>query len=995
MAAPKRLADVAAALDWLRACAARAAQLQTDSRRVAPGDVFIAWPGYAQDGRAFVGAALAAGASACLVEAEAVEAFGFDDDRIAALPGLKAATGAIADAWYGAPSARLSLVASTGTNGKTSTAWWMAQALSLAGRRCGVIGTLGVGEPPTRLRPQAQVQATGLTTPDPITLHRSLRAFEQAGFAACALEASSIGVVEQRLAAARIEVALFTNFTPDHLDYHGSMQAYWAAKRALFDWPGLRAAVVNLDDAQGAALAAELQREGRLDLWSYSRQDGTPARLRAEALHYEAGGLAFTLLETRADGSVERAELGSRLIGAYNVSNLLAVLGGLRALGLPLGQAAALAAEFTPVPGRMDRVPEPVADAVRPAVALPQVVVDYAHTPDALDQALQALRPFAQARGGRLWAVFGCGGNRDAGKRPVMGRIASERADEVIVTSDNPRLEPPEAIVAQVAAGAQGPARLRCIVDRGEAIARALAEAAPADVLLLAGKGHEDYQDVGGVKRPFLDAAVAGQALQRRAAQATLPALGELHRLLAARRPQAQCVGDATVAPLRVHSDTRSLQPGDLFVALRGERFDAADFLPQARHAGAVAALAERGLAEAGLSGLALPDALDGLQQLALAWRASLTLPLIGVTGSNGKTTVTQMIASILRTWCGATAHATAGNLNNHIGVPLTVLGLRANHRAAVIELGMNHPGEIAVLAAIAQPTVALVNNAQREHQEFMKTVEAVARENGAAITALPADGTAVFPADDAYTPLWRALAGSRRVLTFALDDAAADLRAEAAWAGDHWAVRLHSPAGDAALRLAVAGRHNVKNALAAAACALAAGCPLDDIVRGLQAFTPVKGRSQVELLRAPGGDLTLVDDSYNANPDSVRAAIEVLAELPAPRWLLLGDMGEVGDEGPAFHAEVGALAAQRGLEVLWCAGSLAQHAAAACAAAGGPTAVRHFADTAALLRALPEAPAARSVLVKGSRFMKMEQVVAALRMRGADAPPTGAAHAG
>jgi murE/murF fusion protein len=999
MAAQRLLTSAAEAVAWLRARVAATAELRTDSRQVAPGEAFIAWPGYAHDGRAFVAAALAAGAAACLVEADGLEAWGFDDERIAALPGLKAASGAIADAWYGEPSARLSLVATTGTNGKTSTAWWTAQALSLAGQRCGVVGTLGVGEPPTRLNPQAAVVATGLTTPDPLTLHRSLRAFGQAGFAACALEASSIGVVEQRLAAARIQVALYTNFTPDHLDYHGSMDAYWTAKRGLFDWPGLRAAVVNLDDAKGAELAGELGREGRLDLWTYSQQPGVPARLRAEAVRYEAGGLAFALVETAAGGAVDRAELRSTLIGDYNVSNLLAVLGGLRALGLPLAQVAALAAEFTPVPGRMDRVPA--------GADQPQVVVDYAHTPDALDKALQALRPFARARGGRLWCVFGCGGNRDAIKRPVMGRIASERADEVIVTSDNPRLEDPAAIVAQVAAGCSGPARVRTVVDRGEAIALALAEAAPADVLLLAGKGHEDYQDAGGVKRPFLDAAVATEALQRRAAQAALPPLGELHAMLATRLPQAKLVGDAATVCRRVHSDTRSLRAGDLFIALRGERFDAADFLPQARGAGAVAALAERGLASAGLSGLEVPDALAGLQQLAAAWRASLALPLVGVTGSNGKTTVTQMIASILRAWRGATAHATAGNLNNHIGVPLTVLGLRAHHRAAVIELGMNHPGEIAELATIAQPTVALVNNAQREHQEFMKTVEAVARENGAVLTALPADGVAVFPADDPYTPLWRELAGARRVLTFALAptlegeqaDQPADLSAQATWAGDHWAVRMHTPAGGADLRLAVAGRHNVKNALAAAACALAAGCPLDDIVRGLQAFAPVKGRSQVELLHTPAGDVTLVDDSYNANPDSVRAAIEVLADLPAPRWLLLGDMGEVGDQGPAFHAEVGALAAERGIEAFWCAGTLARHAAAACvaagAAAGGATAVRAFADTAALLQAVAEmakAPPARSVLVKGSRFMKMEQVVAALRQAGATG---GAAHAG
>jgi UDP-N-acetylmuramoyl-tripeptide--D-alanyl-D-alanine ligase len=369
------------------------------------------------------------------------------------------------------------------------------------------------------------------------------------------------------------------------------------------------------------------------------------------------------------------------------------------------------------------------------------------------------------------------------------------------------------------------------------------------------------------------------------------------------------------------------------------------------------------------------------LGALATAWRARMSLPLIAVAGSNGKTTVTQMIASILRAWLGeASAFWTVGNFNNDIGVPLTLLRLRQEqggvwHRAGVVELGMNHPGEIAQLAGMAQPTVALVNNAQREHQEFMASVEAVARENGAVIAALGPTGTAVYPADDAQAQVWQALAGTRPTLSFALQGAA-DLTAEAVWSGDHWAAVLHTPAGVVALKLAVAGWHNVKNALAASACALAAGCPLEAVVRGLEAFEPVKGRSQVKALRRGGRTVTLIDDSYNANPDSVRAAIDVLAGLPGPRWLLLGDMGEVGDQGPAFHAEVGAYAKQQGIEQLWTAGS-ASRAAASAYGAGA----RGFDDTAALVAALRQGglPEAAAIVVKGSRFMKMEQAVAAL----------------
>lgn len=455
----------------------------------------------------------------------------------------------------------------------------------------------------------------------------------------------------------------------------------------------------------------------------------------------------------------------------------------------------------------------------------------------------------------------------------------------------------------------------------------------------------------------------------------TMMTLQQAHAML----PGARLVGDAATAIARVHSDTRSLQPGDLFVALRGERFDANDFLVQAKAAGAAAALAERGLAAAGLPGLEVADSGAALIELAGAWRKRFHLPLIAVTGSNGKTTVTQMIATILRAWLGDAAHATAGNLNNHIGVPLTLLRLRDTHRAAVIELGMNHPGEIAQLAAIAAPTVALVNNAQREHQEFMASVEAVARENGTVIEALGPTGTAVFPADDAHAPVWHALAGSRPMLTFALQGAA-DVTGLAAWHADHWSVMLQTPAGAATVQLRIAGEHNVRNALAATACALAAGCPLEAIVRGLGAFAPVKGRSQLGSFERGGKRITLVDDTYNANPDSVRAAIDVLAALPGPRWLVLGDMGEVGDQGPAFHREVGAYARERGIEAFWCAGELMTHAAAAY------TGARHFESVAALIAALGEAPACNAVVVKGSRFMKMEQVVAALTAGGAHA---------
>jgi UDP-N-acetylmuramoyl-L-alanyl-D-glutamate--2,6-diaminopimelate ligase len=478
--------------------------LHADSRPVGAGDGFIAWPGAATDGRRHVAAALAQGAAACLVEHEGVEAFGFDDgaafgERIASYPGLKAATGPIAAAFYDDPSAALDLLAVTGTNGKTSTAWWLAESLGALGKPCAVMGTLGIGVPPA-------LQYTGLTTPDPVMMQRELRALAERGFAACAIEASSIGIAERRLDGARIAVAVFTNFTQDHLDYHGSMEAYWEAKAELFRWPGLRAAVINIDDVHGASLCANLIEAGigALDVWTVSAA-GAPARLMAREVGYDAQGLQFSVAE---QGGAAAERLATGLIGQYNVANLLGVIGALRALGLPLAQAVAACAALTSVPGRMERVSV--------GAHAPLAVVDYAHTPDALDKALAGLRPLARQRGGALWCVFGCGGDRDPIKRPMMAAVAERQADRVVMTSDNPRSENPDAIISQMLRGLSRPEAAQVQPDRAAAIADAIAQAAPADVVLIAGKGHEAWQEIAGRRIPFADRTHALDALTQR-----------------------------------------------------------------------------------------------------------------------------------------------------------------------------------------------------------------------------------------------------------------------------------------------------------------------------------------------------------------------------------------------------------------------------------------------------------------------------------------------
>ena len=438
--------------------------------------------------------------------------------------------------------------------------------------------------------------------------------------------------------------------------------------------------------------------------------------------------------------------------------------------------------------------------------------------------------------------------------------------------------------------------------------------------------------------------------------------------------------GSGDVVFSDVSTDSRSVFAGSLFVALRGEVFDAHDFLAQVAEKGVAAVVVEQlpdgWAASTGVAAIVVPNTLVALGQIANYWRRQFSMPVIGVTGSNGKTTVKEMISSILAAAHGEEGRlATRGNLNNEIGVPLTLFRMEAKQQSAVIEMGMNHPGEIARLGAIAAPTIAMVNNAQREHQEFMHTVEAVARENGAVLASLPDDGVAVFPHGDEFTPVWQELSGARRMVRFGLTkDAEVSCTFRAGDFGSEMFVTLREGEGEPQqffVNLQAAGEHNVRNALAAVACTWAAGIALEAIKLGLDTFAPVSGRLQK---KAAANGALVIDDSYNANPDSVRAAIDVLSKAAAPRVLVLGDMGEVGTQGREFHEEVGAYAVAKGIDQVLVTGELAAHMVGA---AGQGAVIRHFEQFDALLSAVDAAVAPNAtVLIKGSRFMKMERVV-------------------
>ncbi len=472
-------------LERLAALGIHPAGVADDSRQVQPGDVFLAYPGDLADGRRYIGDAIARGAVAVLWQAGGD--FSWNPALTAAnlqVDGLRVLAGPLAHAVYGAPSEGLSLIAITGTNGKTTVSQFIASAHA---GPCAVIGTLGAGFP-------GALAETGFTTPEATTLMRLLAGFRRDGATACALEASSIGIEEGRMNGARVDVAVFTNFTRDHLDYHRSMEAYAAAKEKLFAWPGLRTAIVNLDDALGSKLIAETTARSVL---GYAI--GEAGAVRAEELRDTPHGQCFTLVLPSG-----RAEVETALLGRYNVSNLLAVAAVLHDSGVDAAEVARRLSALQAPAGRMERLG---------GSGEPLVVVDYAHTPDALENVLLTLRDVAAARDGRLCVVFGCGGDRDKGKRPQMGEVAVRLADRVLLTSDNPRSEDPVQIIADIRAGM---AQAESEADRALAIRRAVAAAADADVVLLAGKGHEAYQESAGIRTPFSDLEQARSALALR-----------------------------------------------------------------------------------------------------------------------------------------------------------------------------------------------------------------------------------------------------------------------------------------------------------------------------------------------------------------------------------------------------------------------------------------------------------------------------------------------
>jgi murE/murF fusion protein len=971
--------------------------LSDNSGKISPGTLFIALCGKEHDGHAFLDKAIAAGASALLIQRGKVEesllagpdiaAAVVDDTRALLLP--------LVQRFYRNPSAEMTMVGITGTNGKTTVSYLLEQALVEAGMRPGVIGTIDY-----RYWNRAGTQVVSpaaLTTPDLITLNAVLREMADSGVTHVIMEVSSHALAQQRLGPILFDLALFTNLSQDHLDYHRTMAEYFAAKCLLFEKhmaEGALAVVVELqEDAENGGFSEQLiERCRSLNLNLCTCGTSAEADFRLDQLAPSVSGVSFRC--TDGDGSGHLIE--SDLIGSFNAANLLAAFVCAVKLGAEPDLAATALSRATGAPGRL----QPVELADR-AGGQPMVIVDYAHTPDALEKVLQTLKELEHRN---LFCVVGCGGDRDKDKRALMGEIAARLADVVMVTDDNPRKEVPAVIRSAIISGInrcdleeRTPAWLdsRGHGERGyleydsrfEAIEAACTGAGAGDIVLIAGKGHEKYQIFGTQYRFFDDALAARQSSLKWDLKNVAAATG------------GTIVRKTVATKFRsISTDSRTVGLSDVFVALTGELFDGHDFLDRAIAGGAgclVVSETDKEM-DGAVCVVEVADTLSALGDLAAYRRRQIKKlndpVVVGLTGSCGKTTVKEMTAAIFeQRWPDRPDRApgrvlkTQGNFNNLIGLPLSLLPVSAHHRSLVLEMGMNRPGEIARLTEIADPDICCITNVHQAHLEGLGSIEGVAAAKGELFANSRADAVAVINLDDEH--IVRLARRSAFTIGFAVSPTGLARRPQI-WAEDitssadgDLSFMLHVGELSRLVQIQAPGLHNAANACAAAAISHAAGIDFDIIVAGLQNFRASANRMQ--RLASPDG-LNILNDSYNANPASMASGLKTLAEIgDVQRMAILGDMLELGEASAELHQEIGRLAAGAGLSYLALVGAFAEQISLGARGAGmAPERIRVFEDKALVLDWVDELQQQRLLqpgdwlLVKASRGLALDTVV-------------------
>lgn len=969
-------------------------RVTNDSRKVQPGTLFVALTGSSSDGHDFVDQAIESGCSALLLEEGrlATSEYKSNDLCILEIKDTRRAYGTLAEILFSRPAKDMSLIAVTGTNGKTTITYLLEDILQQSGKQVGVLGTINY----RYYNSQGELIHTpsSFTTPEPILLQQTLRKMCDDGVNIVIMEVSSHGLEQNRIGNIQFDLAAFTNLSHDHLDYHGNMEDYFLVKSKLF---------------------TEHLVDGGTVVITFGQEDATwSARLQNLCLNRDCSivscgnpaesdifptAVAGTLKETRInlqtpDGA---CEITSSLVGDFNVENIQTSFAMAMALGLPVPDICKHLSSATGAPGRMQRI----AASNREKSFRSTVFVDFAHTPDALEQVLKTVKALPHTA---LFCVFGCGGDRDKRKRKVMGAIAGKYSDVAILTDDNPRSEDSADILSLIVEGISQTALLQhdepwlddrekgdkgfiVIANRHRAIAASIAAAGNDDIVLIAGKGHENYQLTPEGKNFFDDSLEAAEAL----------CSWNIESLVMATKGKLTGAESVKKSFVSIKTDSRKIQQGDIFVALIGKRFDAHNYVDQVISSGAGCLILER-IPEEPLS---VPVILVNSTEQALGDLASyrrlcmkeISHPkVVGLTGSSGKTTVKEMCATIFNQQWPEQIDSpprrvlkTEGNFNNLIGLPLSLLPISPKHKAVIIEMGMNRPGEIKRLTEIADPDIACILNVHGAHLLGLGTIEGVAKAKEELFQTCAKETILVINNEDSRVRDLSRKYDQKKVF-FGLNNdnsCALDIHASDIKSGnqEEQSFRLHVKDQQALVRLQVPGKHNVLNGLAAGAIAHAAGIDIDLIAKGLSSFIPTDRR--MEVLDGPDGS-RIINDTYNANPESMKAGLSTLCGLGSGKRLaILGDMLELGVNSEVLHKEIGAHAADAGIDFLGIVGDFASHTAEGAIQKGmDENSVQVFSDKNTCHDWLIEMLAGTSiergayVLVKGSRGMHLDTLV-------------------
>lgn len=906
---------------------------------VKPGGLFVAIKGLIADGHDFIDDALARGASAIVTQKPVVK-----KSIIIEVKNTRKALAAISDQFFSNPSKKLQVIGITGTNGKTTTAYLLEHLLSEAGIKVGVIGTLNY-------RYSGKTFQNPMTTPESYDLQKILAEMLKSGITHVVMEVTSHAIDRDRIYNCRFNLLIFTNLTQDHLDYHGDMNSYWSCKKKLFtqlsDYGSSEngiSAVINHNNEKGKELIKLLEKSiGKPSVLSAGFSNGNS--IRAKDITHDLTGITGIIVTPAGSFGFK-----SPLVGKHNLENILCAAGVGIVLNLTLDSIKKGIQSVCAVPGRLESIPNTINRFI---------YVDYAHTPDALYNVLSALKLSAT---GRIICVFGCGGNRDKSKRTLMGQTAARLCDLTVITSDNPRTEPPLEIIEPIAQGAKKiisnrytPADLSAgfrkkgyVVepDRKRAIALAIMASRAGDIVLIAGKGDETYQIIGNHTISFDDRIETKTALSK------LEIQGSEHHSDNRPEPETQnpipwstaeileaTGGDLLSGDLEhffsgISIDSRSISVDKLFVAIKGDTHDGHSFTGDVIERGVSGLLIDRRkthtlpgkkLAENGIVCVTVTDTIKALGDLAAFHRKRLNAAVVAITGSNGKTSTRKMTAGVVSKRFSTLS--TCGNLNNHIGLPLTLLNLNVHHKWAVLELGMNHPGEIKRLGEICSPDIGVITNIGPAHLEGLGSLDAVMQAKGELLEEIKPDGTAVLNADDPrLLHLARHTSGkvlffgrskNARIRALSLKGTETGLSFVLALPEDRITVDLKTPAV-----------FMISNALAAAAVGYLSGLTAGEIKDGLEAFKPVTGR--MNMLKT-GRGITIIDDTYNANPDSMKAAINTLRSLKGNHAgiLIAGDMLELGEHAESMHRNIGRIAAGSDIAKLYVFGEFARTVAA------------------------------------------------------------------